>query len=66
MQNKIIVQIIHMDHKIEAVLKILVDQYNPNEELIEKPPPPPPRAPCVPRAYMTRGQSSSYSFDDVQ
>lgn len=55
-----------MDHKMEAVLKILVDQYKPKAELLLRAPAPapPPPAPYSSRISIVRRQSIGVSLDE--
>lgn len=53
-----------MDHKIEAVLKILVDQYKPKAELLLRAPAPPPPAPSSSHISIVRRQSIGVSLDE--
>ncbi|XP_029524240.1 potassium voltage-gated channel subfamily KQT member 1 isoform X1 [Oncorhynchus nerka] len=59
-------QIYQMDHKMEAVLKILVDQYKPKAELLLRAPAPapPPPAPYSSRISIVRRQSIGVSLDE--
>ncbi|XP_020311227.1 potassium voltage-gated channel subfamily KQT member 1-like [Oncorhynchus kisutch] len=57
-------KIYQMDHKMEAVLKILVDQYKPKAELLLRAPAPPPQAPYSSRISIVRRQSIGVSLDE--
>ncbi|XP_035646672.1 potassium voltage-gated channel subfamily KQT member 1-like [Oncorhynchus keta] len=57
-------KIYQMDHKMEAVLKILVDQYKPKAELLLRAPAPPPPAPYSSRISIVRRQSIGVSLDE--
>ncbi|XP_071182450.1 potassium voltage-gated channel subfamily KQT member 1-like [Salvelinus alpinus] len=57
-------KIYQMDHKMEAVLKILVDQYKPKAELLLRAPAPPPPAPYSSRISIVRRQSIGVSLEE--
>ncbi|XP_042157974.1 potassium voltage-gated channel subfamily KQT member 1-like isoform X1 [Oncorhynchus tshawytscha] len=53
-----------MSHKMEAVLKILVDQYKPKAELLQRAPAPPLPAPYSSRISIMRRQNMGVSLDE--